>query len=364
MIALGLHREARKDLERENCGYDAKHRPTQRCGNKSFEQWYKQWKTNTVHPNLRIDYFETINTKEKAYWLGFLCADGYLVEHPNRAEIRLKLKIRDEDTINKFCDTLQLNKNKKEYLTDEGGNKQAMIRFSCKKMSNDLIRHGLKFRKSKIIEYPKLAKEHLELAFLLGYYDGDGRRNTTILSVGSIRFLKQIKKRFRLPYKIHMDKRQKEIYGRKLKGTNNMLHLGSELFNKMMKNHTNSMLRKRWVPCERKGRIRRVKEACTIEEVRKRIQLQHKWRTLAKERLEELVRQMPLKKIAGKYNVSRTPTVARKCRKYGIPIPERGYWTRVYWSRVKSLERNEKQRRLVRKQSELSPQTIPLFFRL
>ncbi|WXG42974.1 MAG: hypothetical protein WED04_02700 [Promethearchaeati archaeon SRVP18_Atabeyarchaeia-1] len=138
-----------------------------------------------------------------------------------------------------------------------------------------------------------------------------------------------------------MDKRQKEIYGRKLKGTNYMLHLGPELFNKMMRNHTNSMQRKRWVPCEREERIRRAKEACTLEEARKRTRLQYEWRTLTKEGLEEEVRQMPLKEIAGKYNVSQTPTVARKCRKLGIPIPERGYWTKVYWSRVKSLERNK-----------------------
>nr|MDO8099939.1 LAGLIDADG family homing endonuclease [Candidatus Njordarchaeota archaeon] len=350
MVPVGLCTEARKDLEQERHGYDAKHPPNQSCDNKSFEQWYKLWKAHTVHPNLRINFFQTINTKEKAYWLGFLYADGYLVEHPNRAEIRLKLKIRDEDTINKFCDTLQLNKDKKESVVDEAGHRQAMIRFGCKKMSDDLIRHGLTFRKSKTIQFPNLPRGRLELAFLLGYYDGDGRRHTTVISSGSVRFLEQVKEKYKLPYKIYVDRRQKEIYGRKLKGTNYMMHLGPELLNKMMKNYKNSMKRKRWVPCERKERIRRAKEACTLEEVRKRTQLQHEWKTLAKENLEELVRQMPLKKIAGKYNVSQSPTVARKCRKYGIPIPERGYWTKVYWSRVKSLERNKKEkRRLARK---------------
>lgn len=65
----------------------------------TMAQWYEMWRAHTVHPDLKIDYFETIDTKAKAYWLGFLYADGYLVEHPNRAEIRLKLKIRDEETI-------------------------------------------------------------------------------------------------------------------------------------------------------------------------------------------------------------------------------------------------------------------------
>jgi hypothetical protein len=220
-------------------------------------------------------------------------------------------------------------------------------------MSNDLIRNGLTFRKSKTIQYPNLPKPDLELAFLLGYYDGDGRRHTSVISSGSIQFLEQVKERYRISYEIYADKRHKEIYGRKLNSVNYMLHLGPELFNRMMRNYANSMQRKRWTPCEREERIQRAKKACTLEEVQKRIKLQHDWRLITKERLEELVRHMPLKEIANKYNVSKSPTVARKCRRYGIPIPKHGYWTKVYWSRIKSVERNEKG--VGQKRSEASP---------
>jgi len=313
--------------------------------NASTAHWHKVWAAHTVHPNLRIDYFEKINTKEKAYWLGFLYADGYLVEYPNRAEIRLKLKIRDEGTIDKFCDALQLNKSKKEYPTDEAGHRQTMIRFTCMKVSNDLIRHGLKFRKSKTIEYPKLPRTSLELAFLLGYFDGDGRRNTTKISSGSERFLKQVKKRFDLPYKIYVDKRQKEIYGRKLNGTNYMMCLGPELFNKMMKNYSNSMLRKRWFPCERKESLRRAREANTLEKIQRRNVLQREWKLITGEELKKLVQEKPLKEIAAKYNVSSINTVSRKCKRFGIRIPEIGYWTKVYWMKAKSSQENKKRNR-------------------
>ncbi|MBA7703239.1 hypothetical protein ES703_112021 [subsurface metagenome] len=30
------------------------------------------------HPNLKVNYFERIDTKEKAYWLGWLFAEGWL----------------------------------------------------------------------------------------------------------------------------------------------------------------------------------------------------------------------------------------------------------------------------------------------
>ena len=308
--------------------------------NASTAHWYKVWAAHTVHPNLKINFFETINTKEIAYWLGFLYADGYMIRNKKSAEIRLKLKIRDEYTIDKFCDALQLNKSKKEYPTDEAGHRQAMIRFTCMKVGNDLIGRGLKFRKSKTIEYPELPRTNLELAFLLGYFDGDGRRNTTMISSGSERFLRQIKKRFDLPYKIRMDKREKEIYGRKINGTNYMMFLGAQLFNKMMKNYTNSMPRKRWSPCERKESIRRANKASRREEVRGRMILQRDWRMATKEDLERLVGEMPLKQIAARHNISKTDNVSRKCKKYGIHVPERGFWTKVYWARVKCRETN------------------------
>jgi hypothetical protein len=44
-------------------------------------------------------------------------------------------------------------------------------------------------------------------------------------------------------------------------------------------------------------------------------------------------------------NVSQSQTVARKCWKHGIPIPERVHLIKLYWARVKSLERNEKKKR-------------------
>jgi hypothetical protein len=38
-------------------------------GKKALERWYNLWKNYTVHPGLRINYFQTIDTREKAYWL-------------------------------------------------------------------------------------------------------------------------------------------------------------------------------------------------------------------------------------------------------------------------------------------------------
>ena len=45
--------------------------------------WFEPWKKYTVHPNLRTYFFDAIDSKEKAYWLGFLYADGFIEKNPH-----------------------------------------------------------------------------------------------------------------------------------------------------------------------------------------------------------------------------------------------------------------------------------------
>jgi hypothetical protein len=104
-------------------------------------------------------------------------------------------------------------------------------------------------RKSKRIRYPRLSNRNLELAFLLGYYDGDGRRHSTRISSGSLRFLEQIKDRFNLPYRIRLETTNGELAdGRKIRGTKCYMCLGPGLLSEMMHKYRHSMLRKRWLP--------------------------------------------------------------------------------------------------------------------
>lgn len=214
-----------------------------------IDPWYKLWKKYTVHPNLRTSFFEVIDTKEKAYWLGFLYADGFIERTQHSIRIHIELNRNDEDVINQFCDCLGLNKEKKRYRDRVGRGNTVEVRFNCKRMGNDLIKYGLVFRKSKVISYPRLSNRSLEVAFLLGYYDGDGRRHSTRISSGSIRFLEQIKNRFQLPYGMHLEATNGELAdGRRIRGTKCYMCLGPGLFREMMQNYRHSMPRKRWFP--------------------------------------------------------------------------------------------------------------------
>ena len=136
---------------------------------------------------MKENYFNDIDTKEKAYWLGFLYADGYM-ETRNQKPYRLGIQIGkdDEVLIDRFIETLDLNPNSKHYRERDN---TVYVRFVNKTTISDLVKWGVVPRKSKIIELPKLSKRDLYLAFLLGVFDGDGKTGTTRIITGSKIFL-------------------------------------------------------------------------------------------------------------------------------------------------------------------------------
>ena len=55
------------------------------------------------------DYFDVIDNQDKAYWLGFIAADGYNRE--DRGYIEFRLHKQDIDILNKFKQCLSSNHN-------------------------------------------------------------------------------------------------------------------------------------------------------------------------------------------------------------------------------------------------------------
>jgi len=50
------------------------------------------------HTDTNKRFFETIDTKQKAYWLGFIAADGYV----NSKRLTIKLSPKDQERIDLF----------------------------------------------------------------------------------------------------------------------------------------------------------------------------------------------------------------------------------------------------------------------
>jgi len=114
--------------------------------------------------------FETIDTEEKAYWLGFLYADGSVGSNDNRIELGLAEK--DLHQIEKFRDFIGIN-NKISYREKTKSYRYAFKSVPCKQ---DLVDHGCVSNKSLVLKFPteQQVPSHLLRHFIRGYFDGDG----------------------------------------------------------------------------------------------------------------------------------------------------------------------------------------------
>lgn len=119
-------------------------------------------------PRMDETVFEKINNEKKAYWLGFIYADGYI----SKGEFGIALSIKDEKHILKLQKFFNYTGNIR-YRTD---NNSCSIVFRNKKVINDLKKLGVLERKSKIIQFPtskQVPKKYIR-HFIRGYIDGDG----------------------------------------------------------------------------------------------------------------------------------------------------------------------------------------------
>ena len=159
---------------------------------------YKYLKSNEVKikrlphkKKINKNIFEVINTEEKAYWLGFLYADGYVGLTDNRVELTLQLS--DVNHIEKF----------KTFLNSDckisTNSYRSRLSIKDEKIKKDLINLGCTPQKSLILKFPTDDKVPKELIrhFIRGYFDGDGslcvtEKTKSIDILGTYDFLYQL----------------------------------------------------------------------------------------------------------------------------------------------------------------------------
>ncbi|MFX1445832.1 MAG: LAGLIDADG family homing endonuclease [Promethearchaeota archaeon] len=270
------------------------------------------------HPNINLDYFKSINTKEKAYWLGWLYAEAWLTLDKGCVRFGVEVNKNDEILIEKFAKTTGLNLEFKEINYQDRGTTR--IRFVNNKYTDNLIKHGFIIgkKKSKNIELPELKTRELYLAFLLGYFDGDGTQGQSRIHSGSRKYLRQIKRKFNIKNKISLVQID-ERYENSFKGECYNLYLGAELFNEMLDNYQDSLKRKR-IYLRTKG----------LKFKRTEIEFQGllEKKSLSKDALRNLVWKLPLYKIAEKLECNYL-LVKKMCDYWGINRPRRGYWKKI-----------------------------------
>jgi len=128
------------------------------------------------------NYFEVIDSQEKAYWLGFIFADGNVsLRHSNggnikSAQFRLTLKKEDESHLDKFIVAIDgdMKLKDKTVRLDNKEYESSQLDIYNTKFCNDLIKLGCVPNKSLILEPPNNIPEEYYNSFIRGYFDGDG----------------------------------------------------------------------------------------------------------------------------------------------------------------------------------------------
>jgi len=165
----------------------------------------KDRKVNIVNSNLVEDYFEIIDTEEKAYFLGFIYSDGNINFIKNSARLSIEISEKDGYILEKFKINCKINHNPI--------NKSNYMCIFSKKICKDLIDKGVIPNKSLILKFPEenIIPQELIRHFIRGYFDGDGgfhisenKNSLSIVSyiVGTKEFLEKINSY--LPFNTHM----------------------------------------------------------------------------------------------------------------------------------------------------------------
>jgi len=141
-------------------------------------------KNNIELTNRRYDvnhsFFEVIDTEEKAYWLGFLYADGCIRKNKSGSQITLKLSTKDEEHLMMFKNNVEsehkITYHESRTISKKGTpstSKNCVIRINSNEMVENLIDKGCTPRKTFTIDYPNIDEKFYK-DFIRGYYDGDG----------------------------------------------------------------------------------------------------------------------------------------------------------------------------------------------
>lgn len=207
----------------------------------TLKKYFKKLNLITRRSKTSFDYnfFENINTENKAYWLGYIYADGY-ISGPDHGKHEYKLSLsvsgRDVDHLNKFKTDIKsdhkliyIPENKVKYKNkDSLYIRKPTYRLDIydKKLYYDLLNKGLCQRKSLVLKFPiNIVPEIFIKDFIRGYFDGDGSiyydkscNQNKITILGTIDFLTEYLNN--LPFKCNIlkDRRTIDTYYIKITG--------------------------------------------------------------------------------------------------------------------------------------------------
>lgn len=126
-----------------------------------------------VNRTFKHDFFETIDTEEKAYFLGLLTADGSVVLNSERSP-NICLELVDKDVL-EMLKTVTGTKTPLYKGCREGRNPTYTWSVRSDKMASDLSKHGVVPNKTTQLEHLSTeVPDNLFRHYVRGLVDGDG----------------------------------------------------------------------------------------------------------------------------------------------------------------------------------------------
>lgn len=153
----------------------------------------------------RVDefVFDTIDTEEKAYWLGFMFADGNISSEGHRLE--MNLGVHDVEHMEKFRKFLKLETEIKVDARGTSGRFKCRLSVRNKHLWETLNEKGCVPCKSLILRFPNeniFSNNCLIYDFIRGYCDGDGSlgfydykstKSSSVSIIGTSDFLESVR---------------------------------------------------------------------------------------------------------------------------------------------------------------------------
>lgn len=156
----------------------------------TLAKYFKQLGVKIVNKQNRLKFdntiFDSIDTEEKAYWLGFIFADGYINSSPleigkkPKYTMEISLKADDFKHLEKFNTFTKYEKNGVKIQDAKCGKiicKRCRWAITNKHLWETLNSYGCTPKKSLVLKFPDesiFKSKDLIRHFIRGYFDGDG----------------------------------------------------------------------------------------------------------------------------------------------------------------------------------------------
>ena len=133
----------------------------------------------SVNP-VNAEYFDEVDNFKKAYWLGFIMADGYTYKTSNREkyELAIKIKSTDIDHLKEFAKDIEFPEEK---IVIRSGKRNGNINYYCQLRTYNTHLVTTIMKKHKIVQnktyvqcLPDSIPEKYISDFIRGYWDGNG----------------------------------------------------------------------------------------------------------------------------------------------------------------------------------------------